>query len=59
MRQRSKHITNWRLFENCIIGEYNGKAIHTSPISTWQRYVDMYMVTTVNGSIYFIYDDRK
>lgn len=59
MSKKGTHITNWYIRENRIIGEVNGKCIITSSIVSWTRYADMRMVTTMNGSVYFIYDDRK
>ena len=59
MANKGKHITNWYIFENRLIGEWNGKAIHTSEIQKINRFEDMVMITTHSGSIYFVYDDEK
>lgn len=56
---KGKHITNWYIFENCVVGEWEGKAIRTSPIAKSERFEDMVMITTKSGSVYFIYDDKK
>lgn len=56
---RGKHVTDWYVRENRIVGKYNGESIVTSPIVKWEKYADMRMVTTQSGSVYFIYDDRK
>lgn len=56
---RGKHITDWFIRANRIVGKYNGEGIVTSSIVHIERYADMRMVTTQSGSVYFIYDDRK
>lgn len=58
MARRGKHITEWFIRENRLCGKHNGVGIITSPIAKMERYYDMQMVTTMSGSIYFIYDDR-
>ena len=59
MANKGKHITNGYIFENRLIGEWNGKAITTSEIQKTERFVDMVMITTRSGSIYFVYDDER
>ena len=59
MTKKGKHITDWFIRENRLCGKYNGISIITSPIVNIVRYVDMEMITTASGSIYFIYDDKK
>ena len=56
---KGKHLTEWFIRENRLCGMYNGIGLKTSTIAKIERYGDMQMITTVSGSIYFIYDDRK
>ena len=59
MANKGKHIVNWSIFENRLVGEWNGKAICTSEIQKTERFEDMVMITTRSGSIYFVYDDER
>ena len=53
MANKGKHITNWYIFENRLIGEWNGKAIRTSEIQKTNRFEDMVMITTHSGSVIY------
>lgn len=59
MAQRGKHIIDWYILNDRLIGEWNGKAIYTSEIQKAERFEDMVMFTTRSGSIYFVYDDER